>query len=1231
MEFEHLNPAVAEKAKARFDDLALVAPATLAELNRFQQLVLHHWSTKPPDGGIDLAKEGLDAAIAKYKELLIDSGEIDSKVAVLKARPEITDLNSLEKYRVKLKKHISENYPQATVKLQLTALEAAVRIYRAELAAQLGSQEKAKSFGLWPKFREYQQGREKQTIPENSTEEKRFFDVFHQELEANGWTDPDVFQLFRATYDLIIDVTKSRPAFRRAEKTLQKIQSLSDISVTGVSETRILYLRAKAIYERKRLEKEDYIRQKMSEDIVEAFPLGEKQDQVRSFINNLNYLHTLLKGLRKKGVSIHNISKDQRTVVQDAYSKLLSNSVVLVEIDLNFDIESDLQAEMMELYHETMSEAQIMLGQYTDNLFADNQDIQFWILFSPDDFHTKVLELEALWQQFLAKNVLVEPLYLQHLKKLLRFMIAKQKQIIQTDQSDPSYPDRFLYLDIQINRLQEMLEEAEQALESESQHDSDDHHEHFEGHKYPYMQKYDMSKRFFLSSEVAEGWGYTYAEVKNWSREHIIHALYLYIFDKISRNLPPTQPFDGMEFLKMHVEVTTPHGDTTDFSVLNVIQDLGGKTSENLMYRIGAMTKVMSVAAAKQPLRTENGTHTKTVKDGTVESFHIESVIKIADAGTELRARGVPIPNAIILRRLVRLALNRNLISNLKWQEQMADGSTVERSYANTHPKPLAHEPDPGRPKLVQAQADFTSIIVEEIEKAYADFTDWDEDELPAQIDKFRDEIDTTANAMTRFLISFLDMPLVSARIIFDTGASRYDDLQGAWRYRTRAAQEKYFERDGSGQVIKRQGGTKLPREILPFFERMWIPAILRYRFRVPYLYVENGEVQLGVAHRSWHDLYLDTNIPDRAPITVDQAKDLIDKQKRHQKDPTKPSVTVAELTALGLTIPAEQDPSGKTRIPSQRGIYLTSFEEVVKTGLPADIPQHEARIIDHVETVEKVLFGDWDFDPANIVVTKELDGGRKIAGANQKEADKIAGMLRGAWYYWIQDYKVYTYKSEAEYNEHRENYSPPTQRSGESDEDFEYRYSIWKTEWSHRGIPIRTVKRDSDGTPITGPDGEYQVEYSEYMIGGLYNFHLDQVLNGLQQEGEMSKGMRNHFMSDFARITGEPGDGDQLSEMMRVMMEKAIIKKLIAHKDARKEWDHRYTDAFIEILSSEAYYANREGLRGLLLRRKEGWQGLTGKAGAYDLVGGWSKKEVINMLKTVFDDGSLWRAPKKS
>jgi len=134
-----------------------------------------------------------------------------------------------------------------------------------------------------------------------------------------------------------------------------------------------------------------------------------------------------------------------------------------------------------------------------------------------------------------------------------------------------------------------------------------------------------------------------------------------------------------------------------------------------------------------------------------------------------------------------------------------------------------------------------------------------------------------------------------------------------------------------------------------------------------------------------------------------------------------------------------------------------------------------------------------------------------------------------------------------------------------------------------------------------------------------------------MENQGRISKSQRRWVEQDFERVMGN--DEDQLSAFMRIAMEKVIMMKLKEFREKGKRWTSKHSEALVEALSSNDYYWNRRGLRGIFMRKKKGLFGFANPPGMvepYSGAGGWTKLEVLRMIEAIFGQTEAYQGEKK-
>lgn len=741
-----------------------------------------------------------------------------------------------------------------------------------------------------------------------------------------------------------------------------------------------------------------------------------------------------------------------------------------------------------------------------------------------------------------------------------------------------------------------------------------------EAGKWPYMGDHDASKRFFLHQEV-NTFGWTYEQIKDWGLSDLVRALYAYVIDKIVRDLPPYEPFDNLDLLGFSIDLRHADGEAFSMSVKGIIQDLGG-SNETLMYRIGSHARMLGAAYAFQHQydRTQWGVLEKWTKAETPHKYHVQGFwdvtheFKTLSGGTEVVELG-PRRMPLSMGEMLRDVMSRMLMRAGQADQLIDDpnGGPDKVRVDKAYPAPLVHEgADRARHILAYDQL-YQRLIQRIIDEIPHHTPPHGETPLDPNDPDDMNYIEIIARGVVHLAISFGEANFF--RVLADVGASRYDMMEASslYQYRRVAKGAKIGQ---DGRITKREGKSSIREDMLIFFERLWVMPMLRYRFVIPVLYEdEAGDLQVGYVHHRYQDLITNDAIPDEMDQTWSAAaKAIIGKAKAGT------DIVTADIAAMpaGMAVPA-YDESVPLR---DRCVYLSSFETAIEKGYPGAPKNAEGLVIDHALKMKKLL-EDWDLDVDHLPLKRGNMTGGESNTFNPHEAEKISAMMRSALYYWANDAVGYKFRDRDEYENARKNFHPPKRRRGESEADFNQRYLVWQQEWSWRGLPLQTVRRDSKGE-IVLVDGQPVIQYVECSINHLFNFNLKKELHHLLHNREISRDLYNLLVSDFNRLMGDSGeieDQDQLSLAMRIVMEKAIIIKLLNFRDSGKKWTAEHSIALTEAMCSSRFYGNREGLNRWILRKLGGVAGVMpgGIPVNFEGVGGWTEDEVQRIIIGVF------------
>lgn len=795
----------------------------------------------------------------------------------------------------------------------------------------------------------------------------------------------------------------------------------------------------------------------------------------------------------------------------------------------------------------------------------------------------------------------------------------------------------------------------------------EDGHGH-EGHDYPHMGKYDNTKRFLLAPEIGGDW-WDYEEVKDWEYGQIIQAIYLYIEMFLSRDWHLDRPFISQDLLGKHATIKPPGEDQMPFKLREAIVELGGDLTQVILDRIGALEGLTKRATDHQPLRILPHNSEEVVQAVAFSNSIIEGLFDTHTTGpegelVELRARGMPVTNAVLLRFVFASMYNRGLNENSDERKKKPSPFEQEGGERLKYVKSFNQltEAMIGLLKYVRSKLEGGDDFVEDLDMEYylegVPYSDnWAQENEVFVDDKVLERI---VKAVVGKAINLGDSLLL--RAIHDLNGSRHDELDISRLLRFRASQEKYYLYSSSGEFERRKGSVEVA-DIgnISFWESLFKPALQRVRMQPISVYIDvtayeealkewdgNPDIEepekkdffrVSSQEKQWHNVMTDWDIPSISFLNADQlekVREILEKSEKIQDqmfliqrgldDGNQASLDaqtavlsrqlIEILTEAGLL---DQIPDKDESSPYNGGLVITSLLDLIKKHHLGSI-EDEMKIINHVGPVRKAL-SDFDFDISSLVVKRNREiSGDEAATFNPKLADSLSSVLRSAFYYWIQDYNKKEL-SAREYDEMTRNYAEPrredfTDEEGSINiESYNTALAEWQEKWAWRGIPLRMYRRVSpeDSSPLLDKKtGKPSMIYVEYDINHLFNFHVD--LNKLVKQKRMTKEEAAWHAQDFRRVIGAE---DQLDEMMKVCTEKLVIMKIKSFIKAGGRWTGDHTYALVQLMSNEAFTKDREGFRKFIMRQKEGAFGIwPGVDETYAGSGGWTRDEVINLIK---------------
>lgn len=336
------------------------------------------------------------------------------------------------------------------------------------------------------------------------------------------WETPSIDGIYRLAYRIEQELKEDKLEFDKIEQDLILLELASRIKKSGNSRTRIVYSRM--------AEKVEGVKKQLGEEVcthtVAKLKKRLKNKENRGYLKNLaqaiNSLLNLLTYLREKKASIINCGDSPN----DPWS--ISDKELLIEMLQNLKtinkqtrilqkltktakgklFDKNGLGRLRHLYNKAVREAEILLGEYTGDLFSRDmesedrgqnvlwEDVRVWLVYQ-SGLYEDIRKVGILWNQHRAKNLIDRD------STRIKSLLDRIRDVMDDlDQSDVAYEQRFAALDVQINRLLEMkkaleglIEEEEPIVSSDEILDPDET-ENEEKWKKVYRDRYERASKY---------------------------------------------------------------------------------------------------------------------------------------------------------------------------------------------------------------------------------------------------------------------------------------------------------------------------------------------------------------------------------------------------------------------------------------------------------------------------------------------------------------------------------------------------------------------------------------------------------------------------------------------------------------------------------------------------------------------------------------------------------------
>ncbi|MBU2543615.1 hypothetical protein KJ707_03590 [Patescibacteria group bacterium] len=359
---------------------------------------------------------------------------------------------------------------------QLMGAERAARLYRKFFFEEERSEsfdEERWGLGLWGAYKTYAAGHDETGAVISSFNKPNFIRTEVTRLQAAGWssvTDQELLKIFygqnlleRRINGCLFNPSAmnslTRDEIEEIRKNINEYKTLI-LDTSAVTETQVFYNRLVIMHhnlERAWLADVD---DSFMEQAEQAKMLSAERVQYGQFLLALNQLNDLLQSLKTDDrylASPGEVDENIRTELQ-RLSDILTGGERFLE---HKKISADNRERLRALYARLIEESKVFLGtQVGETVFFDRDgrpigDLDWW-MFTHHGQQWRAVQF--FWEQYHADGtpqaVNLNPKYKQELGELVNYFINHMRIL---DSSDRAFHQRFIALDIQVNRLQEML------------------------------------------------------------------------------------------------------------------------------------------------------------------------------------------------------------------------------------------------------------------------------------------------------------------------------------------------------------------------------------------------------------------------------------------------------------------------------------------------------------------------------------------------------------------------------------------------------------------------------------------------------------------------------------------------------------------------------------------------------------------------------------------------------
>ena len=372
--------------------------------------------------------------------------------------------------------HLHEHNDAPNYDSQLSAAERAMTIFRRrfyEAELQAVEDEGRWSLGLWDAYKTYMAGHDEAGVAVAGFDEADFIQTEVARLQGEGWesvSEDSLRQILTGASTLereingyLLDPAQLDSLTR---DTIDQIRARIDefradvLNDAGVAEAQIFYNRLVIMHQNLERTWLADVDNRFVVDAEDRNMLATELNQYGGFLVAMNDLEDLLQGLKTNDVYLASpgeLDESIRSELERLREALRAGEKFLTHRKVSPDNKERLKA----LYERLMGESEVLLGKQTDEgfVFADIDDETMgdleWWMFTHHGEQWRAVQF--FWEQYNASNAQalnLNPKYRRELTELVDYFVTQMRGL---DRDDRAFHQRFMALDVQINRLQMIL------------------------------------------------------------------------------------------------------------------------------------------------------------------------------------------------------------------------------------------------------------------------------------------------------------------------------------------------------------------------------------------------------------------------------------------------------------------------------------------------------------------------------------------------------------------------------------------------------------------------------------------------------------------------------------------------------------------------------------------------------------------------------------------------------